>query len=367
MSRNAIILIVIAALVLAVIGYRLATKEEVVAESIDDIQKREGVPVEVVTLKEQPFERWRTFSGIIEGKEQATLYANIAARVRKVYAKQGDKVYPGKTIIQLDPLSSAQTYSALNAARVQKEDAERMYQRMKPLYEAGAISKEEFDQIKSARKMARAGLVDTSSLITLSSPISGMLTDLRVNPGDRVDPMQTVATVADLTGAKIILDVSESDMQEIKPGQIVVLGRGAENRAEEKTVGTVSKLSLSADPQTYLFRVEVTVKEDADVRPNTLKYAQIRTFEADSALSVPLSALIKENGDNFVYVIKEDGTAERRKVTVGKSSDSGVMIEVGLNSGEMVVSWGASLLNGGEKVKIVTKDGQDVMPTKSES
>lgn len=359
MNKNAIILLIIAGLILSVVAFRFATKETVSAESIEDIQKREGVPVDVLTVKPQNFERWRTFSGQIEGKKQAVIYANIPARVLKVHKKQGDKVYKGKVLVSLDPLSATQTYSAQSVARIQYEDAKRMYDRMLPLFEAGAISKEEFDQVKSGVAMAKAGLTDVSYLTRLKSPIHGMLTDLRVSPGDKVDPGQTVATVADISGAKLIMNVSQSDVDELKVGQPVCMGNDKANRSKDSPDGVISKISISADMATRLFRVEVELVTEKSLRPGTLQFVQVLTYSAEGIVKIPLDSVITKNDEKYVYTVTGGGTSEKKPVATGITNEDDYEITGGLAPGDRVVVWGQNRLTGGEKVKVVSQNKEE--------
>lgn len=354
MKKNAIIFIAIGVVVVGLVIFRFATGKVESPESIDDIQKREGIPVEVLTLQKGPFERWKVFSGSVEGKEQATLYSNIPARVKKVNGKQGDKISSGRTIINLDPLSSAQTYSALNMARVRTKDAKRLYERMEPLYNAGAVSKEDFDQVKSGYEIARAGLTDVTYTTKLKSPIRGILTDLRVNVGDKVDPGQTLAMVADLSSMKVIFDASQSEVEEIKVGQPVIVGKDKNKRNKTDGFdGELSKISLSADLETRLFRAEAKLEPNDRLKPGTIQYIQIRTYRNEEAITVPINAVLERQGEFYLFVVSPSQTAQKRKVSVGKPGDKSIEIVAGLEVGEQIIVFGQNRLTGDEKIKVV--------------
>ena len=370
MKRNAIILITLGAVLVLAVVLRFAMGKADAPVSIEDIQKTEGVPVQILTLQPTTFERWRTFSGTIEGKSQAILYSNIPARVRKVHYTQGDTIQKGRTVVSLDPLSSAQSYSALNVARIQTEDAKRLYNRMRPLFEAGAISKEEFDQVKSALAMANAGYTDVTYTTSLKSPITGTLTDLRVNPGTKIEPGETVAVVADITGAKLIVNVSQSDVEDLKVGQPVVIGNEKSKRAQENFSGKIARISISADMTTRLFRVEVDFDANEQVRPGTLRYGQVRTDQIQNALILPIEAATVSESGTYVFVVNDKGHSEKRPVTIGANNEDAAVILSGLSAGDSVVVWGHNRLSGGEKLKIVTSndnENENPNPAKADS
>lgn len=358
MKKTTIILLVIIVLAVGFMVFRLVTGETEKSLSIEDIQKKEGIPIDVTHVKLGTFERWRVFSGTVEGKEQASLYANFSARVRKVYATQGDKIYKGKTVIAMDPLSSSQTYSAFNMSRIRMEDAKRMYERMLPLHKSGAISNEDFDQVKSGYEMAKAGFTDARHSITLTSPIRGTLTDLRVNAGDKVEPGQPLAVVADISGAKAVMDVSEADVSELTDGQKVVMSSSSSERTDNLMTGEISRISLSADMMTHLFRVEARLDVEGEFRFGILRYVHVLTYRNEKAVMAPLSALIQKGNEYFVFTVNEKSEALLTPVSIGKRNDKQAEISAGLSEGQTLVTWGQNRLSGGEKVKVISSDDQ---------
>ncbi len=348
LSRLIIILVLVG--VAGLIIYRFATSGgEEKAASIEDIRRSEGIAVDVVTAKTATFERWRKFIGNLEGIKQSPIYASAPMRVRNILAKQGDRVGAGRALIVLDPLSSPQSYSALQGARLQYDNLKREFNRLKPLHEAGAISDSQFDQIKTQLEAAEAGLRDVQASLTLSSPISGTLTDMRVREGEKVDPGATLAVVADMSKANIKLEVSQSDMEELAVGQPakVIHRDGSEGGA-----GKVHRISLSADEQSRLFLVDVMLEENGHLRAGTLQTVLVRTIYQENALTIPLAALVKVGNEMFVYVVTAESKAEKRPVVMAAGNETSLWITEGLNDGDQVVVWGMNLLAGGEKVKI---------------
>lgn len=356
MKRSVILVVAIGVLTAVLIGYRFIKGKPAPQKSIEDLQKEEGVPVETVTTAPERFELWRTFSGEVQGKNQAVLYANMPARVAKIAARQGDAVRRGRTILRMDPLSATQSYAALQAARIQSDDAKRLLDRLTPLFEAGAVSREEYDQAKSRYEMSRAQLTDVGGMVTLSSPIDGTLTDLKVSEGDRVDPQQTLAVVADLSGARFIMDVSQADVEDLASGQTAVLCETGVARDDCPNRGSVSHVGMSADQQTRLFRVEVALGGEATLRPGTLRYAQVLTFVADGVIAVPVESIQSAGEKRSVFVI-DDGVARAREVSVGRFNETKVVVLSGLSEGESVVTWGANRISDGVKVRIVGARG----------
>lgn len=347
--RNIIIIVVVVG-VLGLIAYRFATSgSQEKIPGIDEVRRNEGVPVDVYAVKTGLFEKWVEKTGNLEGFEQAPIYANMSGRVRSVSVKQGQKVGAGRTIIVLDPLSSTQTYSAQESTRLQYENLKREYERLLPLHKAGAISDSQLDQLKLGMDSARAALKDVSASLTLLAPISGVVTAVRVGPGDQVEPGETLAVVAKIDRARLKLEVSGRDVKMIRTGQPAVI---VENGNGEKATGVVAAVSLSADPETRLFLVEIVLDAQGALAPGTLQRAKIRVENEESVLLVPTSSLLTAQGKTTVFVVKPDQTSEKREIEIGSQNGVFAVVRSGLNDGEQVVVWGANLLAGGEKVQI---------------
>lgn len=346
--RNIILILVFLGLA-ALIIFRFATFSKGEKPlSIEEVQRKDGIPVDVFVAKMDHFTRWKKLVGSVEGIKQAPIYSNMTARVRNVMVKQGQRVGRGQAIIVLDPLSVSQSYQALEGARLQYENLKREYERIKPLYEAGAVSESQFDQLKLGLEAAKAALKDIRSSITLRSPISGIVTDLRVRMGEKTEPGLTLAVIADLRKANLKLEVSQRDLEELKEGQEIIVTNGDQS---QQASGTIKRISLSADPETRLFLVEATIDGNGHIRPGTLQNVRIKTTDLEQALVIPRDAVITSTGQMFVFVVAND-KCEKREIKVANYNDTMIVVEEGLSLGEQVVIWGMNLLNGGETVQI---------------
>jgi len=348
--RN-IFLLLIVLVVAGLIAYRFATYGE--AEklpSIDDVRRTEGMPVDVVVIKQGVFEKWLEMTGQLEGIVQAPIYSNMPVRIRQVLVQQGEQVRAGKPLIVLDSLSASSSYAMRESARLQYENAKREYERLLPLFQAGAISESNLDMAKTAMESAKAMLTDANATLTLNSPVNGIVTEVRIRPGDKVGAGETLAVVAEIKQVRMKLYVSKRDVIRIKAGQpveVVANGDGG-----EIITGRVANVSLSADPESRLFLVEAVLDSQGQLLSGTMQRVRIRINRTEDVILAPVQALQTVNGAIQLYVAKEDMTSEKRQVQVGESNDTQVVIASGLQAGEKVVVNGMNLLTGGEKVQI---------------
>jgi hypothetical protein len=146
----------------------------------------------------------------------------------------------------------------------------------------------------------------------------------------------------------VLLGVSPEQREELAVGQRAILSSNAAQ-------GAVTRLALQADPESRLIEVEITFTGgtlrggSAALVPGTLATVDIVVGSRDSTLQVPASAL----QDGSVWVVDGESLAHRRPVEVGLQGNGSVEILQGLESGEQVVTAGASLLSDGVLTRVV--------------
>jgi RND family efflux transporter MFP subunit len=131
------------------------------------------------------------------------------------------------------------------------------------------------------------------------------------------------------------------------------LGNKPANRSAEKYDGKIRKISLSANTVTRLFRVEVELASAANARPGTLSYVQVKTYQANDTIAVPLRAVISKQNESYVFVINQDNIGQKRLVKTGRMNDDSYEILTGLEPGEKIVIYGQNRLSDGEKVLVL--------------
>jgi RND family efflux transporter MFP subunit len=343
--------IVIAGLVVlfVVTGARRLEKEPV--KSIESVQKAEGIPVDVVKAQAVTLENWRKFVGVAEGYEQVNLVAPFRTRVSRVHVTLGQEVRPGTVLISLDPYDPAWAGMNLETARAGYETARQDSLRVEELFKTGAVSQQDLDHTRAATAGARAHYTTARRAVELDTPISGMVTALNVNAGDYAVSEQTLATVASYGRIRVPLEVSETDRALVQAGQPVRLHYG--DRVLE---GKVVKVALSADPSSRLFAIEVVIENGEHLlKPGSLVTPEILVARTDARPVVPPDAIIKSDGEEYVFVVDQSGTAavaRLRQVVRGIESGTMTAIDQGVAPGDVVVIWGQNNLKDGARVKI---------------
>jgi len=118
----------------------------------------------------------------------------------------------------------------------------------------------------------------------------------------------------------------------------------------ERFAGHIWQVSPVIDPQTRQGVAKIALAYNPALRPGGFASASIRSGTSD-APQLPNSAIQSDEKGNFVYIVGTGDKVERRAITIGEVSDSGVSITSGLTGSERVVLSAGAFLNPGQKVK----------------
>lgn len=190
--------------------------------------------------------------------------------------------------------------------------------------------------------------------IKLLSPVSGIVTERRINPGESPEPNRTLFVIAQTDPVLAEAAIPEEQSREIfiqMEAEIVFAAF-----SDEVFKGEIVRIAPVTDSKTRTFSVYIRIANSAfRLKPGQTGFVRIRK-EKCSALAVPSIALINPSDirteDNAVFVVGPGNIAGLRKVTVGISSEGMTEIREGLSPGDKVVTVGQFYLKDGDKVRI---------------
>lgn len=309
----------------------------------------EAVPVEVTQVVKQTISESKTYSGTLEGIEQASIVSKIAERVIDIKAQVNRNVAKGQLLIQLDRSGATSNYLQ---AQANYENAKKNYERMQALYKDGAISQQQLDQAQTAYEVAKANFDASESTVDLESPISGMVTDLNVNVGDWVTPGMQLATVANTGDMILKFYVTEGEVANINLNDSVKIY--SEFNKERAVTGKISEISRSASSDARSFQIKAKFKNTKDnwYKPGMFVNVDITLASQKNVLVVPTQAMIFENDKNVVFKIV-DNKAVSVDVKTGLTNENSTEITSGLKEGDTVVTAGMNNLSDSTAVSII--------------
>jgi len=307
------------------------------------------VPVQVTKVQKKDFNVSRNFSGTLEGEEQANIVAKIQERIMTINVKVGDKVKPGQLILSLDKAGASSQYFQAKAGY---ENAKQNLERMKSLYDVGAIAKQMLDGAQTTYDISLANFEAAKSMVELVSPIAGIVTFVDGNTGDLSMPGKVIATIASINNMKISFNVNEVDIPNIAVGKSAEIY--SDQRAELIQKGKISQISNSADVQSRTFEVKAAFPNTPDkwFKPGMFCRVNVQMNSVKGSLLIPTKALVFLDSKRGVFVA-ENNKASFRTVDTGLSNDESTEILSGLKEGETVITIGMNNLRDGSVVRIM--------------
>jgi len=181
-----------------------------------------------------------------------------------------------------------------------------------------------------------------TSVFPLTAPISGTVIERNGTVGATVGSDANLFKIIDLSSVWIDANVFEKDLERVRNGQLVNVTVPA--FPESTFTGRVILISSVVDPDTRTVRVRTEVpNRDGRLKPDMFANVSIVTASRQTAISIPLAAVLDDGGRSVVFVA--DGNEyKKRDVTLGLKSDDRVEIVQGLNAGDKVVIKGNYLL-----------------------
>jgi len=331
-------------------------------------------------------------SGNLVFNTQVQLRSEVTGRVDKIFVQEGQGVKQGDMLMRLDTTAFESEVTRSKAilrateieikhSRTRLTNLERQLKRQKDLYDVGLGNQESYENIESARDLAKIDIEsriesynqaqaslqiaqDRLSKSVFRAPMSGLLASVNIKEGETVIAGTTniigsdLMLVADPSAILAELRVDETDIASIKLNQKANIYAAA--YPNKPFSGTVINIGTSAKNQAGSQGLSFKVKVLLDTTERQLYAgmscrAEIATSIAENGLKLPIEAIQKEDDKTFVWRLNSDNTVSKIAITVGISSDIEQAITDGLNEGDNIVIGPArpvSLLTEGDVVKL---------------
>jgi HlyD family secretion protein len=328
-------------------------------------------------------------SGYVTARREATVSSKITGKVLEVLVEEGMKVEAGQVLARLDAsnvekslqLSEAQAESsrkALNETRASLEQAERELRRVSQLVANKISSESDLDRAETEVKTLRARLERQQAEVAVAdrevevwkqqfddhiirAPFAGIVTSKNAQPGEMISPLSVggftrtgICTLVDMASLEIEVEVSESYINRVQPGQPVeaVLNAYPDWKVQSKVIAIIP----TADRGKATVKVRVGFEKlDPKILPDmgvnvAFQRSGEKSTTAQAAITIPKSAVRQNGGRDVVWLVRE-GRLERRAVTVSNTQGDQVTISAGLNGGEKIVIEGAENVAEGATVR----------------
>lgn len=348
-------------------------------------QKNAGVQVAKVQTTTLPTELQVT--GVVAPEESRVAHIRPLARgvIEQIFVSLGARVAKGQVLLAYDNIEMGQLVGEYLSAKAAQQQAEadlgvkrRGLERAEELIKVEAVAlqtlelrRAEFRNAQAAvtsqraavtrveEQLHRFGLSDadlarltpqegtaahrSASHATLRSPVSGVVTKYEVASGELVEPDRELFTISDLSSVWVLADVYEKDLGKVRAGVTVSVRTDA--YPERAFTGRLTYVSDVIDPQTRTAKVRCVVpNDDGALKLDMFARVAIPTAQRREGLAVPQAAVQTLGNVPVVFVRQSATRFVRRDVTLGAVADGSVEVLKGLQSGDVVVSYGSFFL-----------------------
>lgn len=302
-------------------------------------------------------------SGSVRPVTQAMVKSKVAGEVSKVYVREGERVTAGQVLVSVDTADLRARNDAQRAmvaeTKAKLDLAGKNEANNRALLAKNFISQNAFDGVANSMQIAEANHQSTlaQAAITqraladaqIKAPFAGIVSKRAVNIGEKITADAPVMQVVDLSRMELEAPVPVGDIPSIKVGQEISFKvDGFDNRVFK---GKVERINPSTEAGSRSISIFVTLpNEDGALKGGMFANGTLAAVSRTAVTSLPISALIEEAGQTYVFALKE-GTVERRPITIGAKSPERGLVEVrdGMALGTEVITVKADGLKHGSK------------------
>ncbi|MDR2781909.1 MAG: efflux RND transporter periplasmic adaptor subunit [Holosporaceae bacterium] len=318
----------------------------------------------------------------ITGSLEIQIRAQVGGILKSRVFQEGQYIKEGEKLFEIDPepYKAALTRAQGTLAQAESElrRTTRDYERMKKLFNDGAVSQKDHDDALSAYERANANMkVAEGSLheaeinlgyTEVKAPISGIVSKEAQSIGNLVSPAGLLTSMVQICPLYVNFSISGSVWSAMnknyRDGKIKLSKTGSygvevimQDGSVYPKTGKIIFVDSSEDSQTSSVSIKAEIPNDKNQKlllPGQFVRVRLLGAEYRNATVIPQSAMISTPAGYVVYVVKEDSIVEVRPVKAEIVEDK-VIVNSGLNEGEVVVSEGIIKARPGQPVNAVLK------------
>ncbi len=307
------------------------------------------------------------YPGEVRPRYESQLGFRVGGKIVARKVDVGAIVRRGQMLMQLDTqdlkLAQAQAQAGLRAAVTGRDFAAEDLKRYQELRAKNFVSQATLDskaavlqQAQANVEVAAAGARAQSNQVSYAALLSdtdGVVTAVDAEVGQVVGVGVSVVRVARTDKKEVVIGVPEDRVEDVLRADSVTVRLWADPDAF--IAGKIREVAPSADPATRTYLVKVAVPPSPAIRLGMTASVQFVVRSAKRQLRVPVVALVQDKGTSAVWVV-ERGEARLTPVSIGQPVGNDMVIESGVQAGQVVVTSGVHMLKNGQKVRILTAD-----------
>jgi len=280
-----------------------------------------GEPKSTVSTVKVTYDDWQpslSAVGSLRAARGVDLAAEVSGLVETVQVRSGEDVKQGELLVQMVMDSD---YARLRALQAEAELAKSVEQRARKQLAAEAISQAQADSEAAKLKGAEAAVAEQQALIrkkAIKAPFAGRLGITTVNPGQYLNPGDTLVTLQQLDPIHVDFTVPQSALSQLSSGMSVTAT--TDSFAGQHFTGTITAINPVVDASTRNVKVQATLKNpERKLLPGMFTNIVVATGTSNRYLTLPSNAVAFNPYGETVFVIVKRG--EENSADANKPED----------------------------------------------
>jgi RND family efflux transporter MFP subunit len=382
-KRRLYLTLAILSVTIVLVALLRVTKPEAKSEMKAPVVTR----VEVAEVKRQDIQPRASLTGILRPRQSASLRFEVSGELMQRLVEPGASVEAEASLLELDDAdyldalveaqsqlseiqaALAQDKALLKLARDNRDLAEREYQRLEKLGKGSLASvstresaRQQLNSLESdaarlsfsvqsnrarlSRQEAAVNRAERNLARTrLLAPFAGRINKVMVEEGDYLQANSQALELIDTSSLELKLEVMGDVASALQLGQQIEVVVG-----DQRIAGELVAMQFDPDPQTHTHPVSIRLPGDG-LLPGQLGQVELPLRLREKALVVPASALLRETGKAYLFLLKE-GRLQRKEVIPGIRQKTLQVIHAGVEAGDLVVDRDVEVLSDGLEVEI---------------
>jgi membrane fusion protein, multidrug efflux system len=307
------------------------------SEKTDTSKQKTSAPIVVDALiaSTKPVSNTLEVNGTVVANEYVELHPEASGRLTYLYVPEGKLIKKGTLIAKIN---NADLQAQVDKSKVALDLAEKTEQRDKQLLAVNGLNQSDYDAALNIVNGFKADIEYNQALLDktiLKAPFDGYIGLRQVSVGAYVTPSTLIATLLQLDKIKIDFTIPEDYSSTVKVGGMVDVDMDENAKTRKAQI-------IAIEPQVNLSTRNMTVRailENSKANPGSFAKVILHSGLNKSAIMIPTNALIPDDKNNQVVIVK-DGIAIFSNVTTGIRLSNNVEITAGIKPGDTIVVTG---------------------------
>lgn len=333
-----------------------------------------GVTVRVQEIKTQSISETCYAVGTLQAEQKYEITSNARGNIENIYVNPGDKVSSGTLLFTVNyaediknlEISKKQSELSLEQSRINMDNELANLERTKKLYEAGGASKVDlendelsYNRLKLTYEQAQASYESVCDKLNaayndaqVTSPISGVIGSVDINKGQMYNG-STAMTVVDINSLYIQTQVNDKVINACKAGQAADIY--IPSVSKEPFKGYIQSIGTDKDSLSSSYPVKIAFNNHEPLlKPGMYGEIYLELEKHDDAVVIPKQAILTEDNVSFVFLADGD-KAKKVNVTTGIKDGEKVEVIGEIKTGDLVIIDGQKYVNDGSPLSVAER------------